>query len=166
MAGMNAQCCHFDLIVLDDGHMRYLGLVLISFPEGFAVSLVDLDDDRENSRADALEQVAVPLFKSLGHNGMVGICKGICYDMPSLFPRISAVIEQRTHKLGDSKCGVGIVDMDSYLFVQVIKRAVDCHMLIYDIADRCCAKEILLTQTQRLALCVIIVWIQHLCDSL
>ena len=48
--------------------------------------------------------------------------------------------EKNSHKLWDSKCRVSIVDVDSYLFMEVVKCAVNAHVLVYDIADRSSAK--------------------------
>ena len=97
---------------------------------------------------------------------MVRICKGVCNDVPSFIPRIAAVVQQSSHKLGDSECRVSVVDVDSDLFVQVVQSAVNSHMLVYDIAYRSGAEEILLTQSERFALSVVVVRIQYLCDSL
>ncbi len=86
--------------------------------------------------------------------------------MPCLFPAIAALVEEHSHKLGDSKCGVSVIDVDSNLLMEVVESAVNAHVLVYDITDRCCAKEVLLSESEALALCVVIVRIENLGDSL
>ena len=161
-----AEGSHLYHVVLDDGHMSDLALVMIHIPKFLAVSLVYLYDDGEDSRCNALEQVAVPFFESFGHYGVVGVSKGMSNDVPSLVPVVAAVIEQYSHQLGDSEGGVSIVDVDSYLIGKVIHSAVNVHVGVYDVAYGSCYEEILLAQTQRLALSVVIVRIKHLSDSL
>ena len=86
--------------------------------------------------------------------------------MPSLIPGIAAVVEKDPHKLGNCEGRVCIVDMDSNLFVEVVKGTVNAHMLVYDVADRRSAEEILLSESEGFTLGVVIVRIEHLCDSL
>ena len=59
---------------------------------------------------------------------------------------------------------MGIVYMDSYLFVKVFKSTVNVHMTHYNITYRSGTHKILLTQTQSLTLKVIIVGVKHLCQ--
>ena len=166
VAGVNAERRHLYLVVLDDRHSCDLIVVAVLLPELAAVSLVDLNDDREDPRGNALEQVAVPLFERLGHYGVVGIGKGLCYDVPRLVPGIAAVVKHYPHQLGDSECGVSVVDVDSDLLVQVVKGAVNVHVLVYDVADGGSAQEVLLSESEALALGVIVVRIEHLCNGL
>ncbi len=147
VTSVNAKCSHLDLVVFHYGHMGNLSLISVSFPKISAITVVYLDNDRENSRANALEQIAVPLFQSLRHYRVVGVSKGICHNMPSLLPCVAAVVKQRPHKLWYSKRGVGVVDVYSHLLVKVIKCSVNVHMLVYDIPDRRSAKEVLLTKS-------------------
>ena len=150
------------LIVLDYGHSCDLAAVVIALHELLAVAAVYLTDYIEYARDYAADEVDIPFFESLCHDRMIGVCKGIRNDMPALCPAVAAVIEEYPHELGDSECGVGIVDMDSDLLVEIIESAVYRHMSVYDIAYRRCAHEILLTQTERFALEVVVVGIEHL----
>ena len=95
-----------------------------------------------------LYKVNVPLFKSLSHNSVVCISKCIDNNVPSLFPSISAVIKEDTHKLRDSKSRVSIIDVNSNLFVKIIECAVNRHVSIYDITDSSCTHKVLLTKSE------------------
>ena len=110
--------------------------------------VVDLYDDLEDSRHDLLYQVYIPLFQCFCHNGVVGVSKGVCYNVPCALPGIAAVIQQHTHQFRNCHGGVSIIDMDGNLFVEIFQGAVYIHMMVYDIADCCGAEEVLLTQTQ------------------
>ena len=147
-----AQECHVDLVVLDNGHSGNLVSVAKTLHKLFAVTAVDLADNVEDTGSDLADKINVPLFQSLSHNGVVGVSEGVGNDVPALVPAVAAVIEENTHKLGDSKSGVSIVDVDSYLLVEVIEGAVNAHMAVYDIADGSCAHKVLLTVFEALAL--------------
>ena len=161
-----AQECHVDLVVLDNGHSGNLVSVAKALHKLLAVTAVDLADNVEDTGSDLADKVNVPLLQSLSHNGVVGVSEGVGNDVPALVPAVAAVIEENTHKLGDSKSGVSIVDVDSYLLVEVIEGAVNAHMAVYDIANGSCAHKVLLTVSEALALEVVIVGVKYLGDSL
>ena len=52
--------------------------------------------------------------------------------------------------------------MDSYLFSEVFESTVNHHVVVYDIADRSRTEEVLLSQTEALALEVVIVRVEYL----
>ena len=152
-----------DHIVLDDGHTCGLcAVAAVSLHERLAVAVVYLNDDGEDTRDNVLNEVNVPLFESLSHNSVVGISEGLCNDVPSLVPAVAAVIEENTHELGDSESRVSIVDVDSYLFSEVFESTVNVHVGVYDIADRSRTEEVLLSQTEALALEVVVVGVEYL----
>ena len=163
---VNAEGSHLDHILLDYGHMSYLSLIVIHLPEAAAVSLVYLNYDRVDSRNNALQEVAFPLFKSLGHNGVVGVSKGMCNNIPCALPVIAALVEKYSHKFGNSESRVSVVDVDSNLVGKVVKSAVNVEVSVYDIRNRSRRHEILLTKTERLALGVVVIRIKNLCYSL
>ena len=152
-----------DSVVLDDGHTGGLcAVVAVFLHKGLAVAVVDLNDDREDTRDNGLDEVYVPLLESLSHNSVVCIGEGVCNDVPSLIPAVAAVIEENSHKFGDSEGGVGIVDVYSYLVSEVFKSTVNVHMSVHDVTDRSRAEEILLAETEALALVVVIVGVEYL----
>ncbi len=163
MRSSNTESSHVDHIVLDYGHTGCLSTVAaVLLHERLAVTVVYLNYDREYTWYNVLNEVNIPFFKSLSHNSVVSVSEGLCNDVPSLVPAVSAVIEENTHKLRDSKCRVSIVDVDSNLFSEVFECAVNHHVVVYDIADRSCTEEVLLSETEALTLKVVIVRIEYL----
>ena len=150
------------LVVLDNAHSGDLVVVPGALLDLLAVAAVDLADDVENSGGYLTDKVNVPLFQCLSHYRVIGVGEGVGDDIPALVPAVAAVIKQNAHKLGDSKGGVSVVDMDSHLLMKVVKCAVNGHMPVYDISHGSRAHEILLTVTKALALQVIVVGIKHL----
>ena len=61
---------------------------------------------------------------------------------------------------------MSIIDVDSHLVGEVVEGAVNVQVSPYDVADGSRRHEVLLTQTQALALCVVVVGVEHLGDSL
>ena len=120
----------------------------------------------EDTRHDLLDQIHVPLFQSLCHNGVVGVGKGVGDDVPCAIPCIAAVVQQHTHQFRNCQCRVCVVDVDRYLFMQVFQCAVYVHVVVDDVADSCGTQEVLLTQTQGLALQMVVVRVQYLGDRI
>ena len=163
----NAQGSHVDLVVLDNGHpCGSCAVAAVALHQTCAVAVVDLHDDLEDSRHDLFYQVYIPLFQCLSHYGVVGISEGVGDDVPCTIPGIAAVVQQDTHQFRNCQSRVGVVDVDGNLFVQVFQCAVYVHVVVYDITDGCGAQEILLAQTQGLALQVVVVRVQHLGDRI
>ena len=151
-----------DFAVLHYAHLaRFFG-VARAVHNILVVTAVDFADNLINSRQNLLNKVLVPLFKSLCHNRVVGVSKCIGDDMPRLLPSVAALVEQNSHQLGNCESGVSVVDVDSNLLVEVIHTAVNTHMAHDDITDRGSAHKILLTQTESLTFCVVVVRIEHL----
>ena len=154
-----------DLTALDNGHLGNSVAVLGSVEQILAVAAVDLADDGVDSREDLLNEALIPLLERLSHNGVVGVSEGVGNDVPSLLPAVAALVEEYSHQLRDSEGRVSIVDVDSNLLVEVLQCAVYVHVAHYDIADGSGAHEVLLAQTERLALEVVIVRVKNLGNS-
>ena len=95
---------------------------------------------------------------------MVGVGYHLSNHGPGSLPVIGIGIHQNTHKLRHAQCGMGIVDMDSHLIGKVIKRSVGVQMLGDDALQGCGHQEVLLAQSQKLTLVVIVGGIQDLGD--
>ena len=160
-----AEVSHLYTVVKNDGHSCYLlAVAACYFHKMSAITVVYLNYNSVDSGEYSLHKIDIPRFKRFCHNRMVCIIECICNDVPRLIPVITAVIEQYSHKLGDSEGGMGIVYVDSYLFVKVFKSTVNVHVTHYNIAYRSGAHKILLTQTKSLTLKVIIVGVKYLCQ--
>ena len=163
----HAQVCHMHLTVADQTHLGDpVPVSGESFPCVLAEALVDLLDDRMDSRQLQAEQILVPGFKRLGHDRVVGVGADRNDRLPRLFPRIKIFVHKDPHQLGDTQRRVGIVDVDCHLIRQVVKRAVDRHMVSDNALAGSRHHKILLGKAQQLALGMVIRRIQHLGNDL
>ena len=72
------------------------------------------------------------------------------------------IVDQYTHKLGNTKGRVSIVYMDSYLVGKIVERSVYSHMVTKYALDRSRNQEILLSETQKLSFVVVIGGVENL----
>src|SRR5574344_687483 len=59
--------------------------------------VIDTLDNLKNSREQEAENRYIPLLKSLSHDSMVCIRKGILYNIPCFFPLHAVLIHQKPH---------------------------------------------------------------------
>ena len=97
---------------------------------------------------------------------MVGVGEDLLADREALVPVEAALVQQDAHHFGDGEGRVGIVQLDGDLVAQILQRAVGGQVVLDDIADGSGRQEVLLAQTQDLALDVVIVGVQDLGDQL
>jgi len=136
---------HMNLIVLNDGHSGNSQLITCACLDFLAITSVYLADNGVNPWNSLTDKVDIPLLQRFSHNGMVGVSKGICNNVPALIPAIAAIVQKNTHKLGYSEGGVGVVNVYSNLFIEIIQSAVNGHMPVYNIPYRSGTHEILLS---------------------
>ena len=148
MACRNAELCHVNSIVLDNGHRGYSRVILIFIPQLRAVAVVYLYYDREYSWDDCLKKVAAPLLQCFSHNRVVGICKHPCNGIPSLIPAVAAVVKKYSHQLRDSQRGVSVVYLDSYLVGKIIQRAIGRHVVVDYVSDGSRTHKVLLPESE------------------
>ena len=167
VGGVGADVCHAHLIVADQCHIVDLALVtgedLLQLCAGAAVHF---HHDLVDAGQGHLEDVHVPLFQSLSHDGVVGVGEDLLADVECLVPAKAALIQQNAHHLGDGEGGVGVVQLDGDLVRQVLEGRIAGQVVLDDIADGCGRQEVLLAQAQDLALNMVIVGVQHLGDQL
>ena len=96
---------------------------------------------------------------------MVGVGHAVGDDVPRLVPVQARVVHQDAHQLGNHQRGVGIVDLDDVLLVEVLQGAVVLDVLAGDGLHGSGDEEILLLQAQGLALVVVVLGIEHLADT-
>ena len=135
-------------------------------PDAAAEAVVYLLDYLIYSRQQATEEILAPTFESFAHDGMVRVGENFRHNIPCVIPAVAALVEQQAHELGDSESRVGVVDMDSHLVAEIVERAVLAQVAVDDILNGCGDEEILLAQTQALALGMVIRGIEHLAYDL
>ena len=97
---------------------------------------------------------------------MVGVSHGGLGDVPCLVPGHAGLVDEDAHQLGHHQCGVGVVDLDDVLLVEVLQSAVSLQVLGGDGLHGGGDEEVLLLQTQRLAFVMVILGIEDLGDGL
>ena len=160
------QIRHLDVAVVQRGHTAHLVAVHMALVHGFAEAAVDLLHDLIDARQAEFEELFVPAFERFRHNGVVGVRGRPGDDVPGRFPGIAAFVQHHAHHLGDGEHRMRVVQMDGYAIRQVVERAVLKQVAADNVLDRCGHQEILLRQAQALALQVIVLRIEHLCDDL
>ena len=165
-AAGHAQVRHPDLAAPDDGHfLRLLGIVVevlhLLLPAGG-----DLLGDLPDPGQEVLEEVLGPALQRLRQHRVVGVGHRLGGDAPGFVPVHAGVVDEDAHQLRDHQGGMGVVDLDDVLLVEVLQRAVDLQVLGRDGLHRGGDEEVLLLEPQGLALQMVILGIEDLGDGL
>ena len=125
---------------------------------------VDLLDDLINPGQQLGEEVDGPFLQSFGHDGMVGVGHGSGGQIPCLVPFESVVVHEQSHQLGNTEGRMGIVHLEDQLVGQVGQVGVVAQVLLQSGLQGGGNEEILLFQTQLLAVPVVILGIKNITD--
>ena len=167
LAGGHAQVGHADLAAPDDGHIGDLaGVIAVALLQLGLIAGSDLLQDDPDAGQQLGDQILGPALQSLSQDGVVGVAHGVGDDVPGVFPGVALLVHQDTHQLGDDQSGMGIVDLDGVLLVEVAQGAVLSAVLAHDGLHGGGDKEVLLLQTQGLALVVVVGGVDDLGDDL
>ena len=75
------------------------------------------------ARQQPTEQGQRPALERLGQQGVVGVAEGVGGDVPGLVPAEAVLVDEQAHELGDADRGVGVVELDGPLLVEVMQCA-------------------------------------------
>ncbi len=166
VAGAQAQIGHMDLAVVDD-HVAADALVAVELcAQILDPAAVDLAEDLPHARQLRLDQILRPALKRLAHDGVVGVGDSALDDLPALVPAQAVLVHENAHQLGDDHGRVRVVDLDRVVVGEGADVAPGLHVLAHDVLRGGGQEEILLAQTQGLALDVVVGGIEHLGDDL
>ena len=155
---IDGQICHVRLPILDDKELRMRMLLL--------ELCVDALNDLADLRHDGAQQLQIPLFECLGHDGVVRIGEHAAGQLKRGV-KIQSLGHQQTDQLRNGHSGMRIVQLDSNKLRQaVIVRAVLLAVVAQDILQRRAGKDVLLLDAQALALPCGVVRIQNAGDIL
>ena len=143
-AAGDAQVRHADLTVPDDGQLTRFGGVVVVILDFFLIAARDLRQNRPDTRQERLHQLLRPALERLGEHRVVRVGDGVGRDVPCRVPVEPRVVHQDAHELGNDERGMGVVDLDDVLFMEVRRRAVDLDVLAHDGLHRGRNEEILL----------------------
>ena len=163
MTSYNTEISHTHLTVSYYTHLRDLIPVTREYvPSLTTETLVDFFNNIINSGQLKTEKILVPCFKSLGHYRMVSVRTYFSNDLPSNIPVHKVFINKDSHKLGNTKRRVSIIDMNSNLFGKIIYSSVNCHMISNYTLARCRYHKVLLRKSQKLTFDMVIGRIKNL----
>ena len=145
LAGADAQVGHAHLAAPDDGHVGDLaGVIAIAVLQLPLVAGGDLLEDDPDAGQQGLDEGLGPALQGLGQDGVVGVADGLGDDVPGVLPGVALHVQQDAHQLRDDQGGVGVVDLDDVLFMEVAQGAILGAVLTDDGLHRGGDEEVLL----------------------
>ena len=166
LAGRKAEIRHVYLTVADDEVAAKRLAAAEVRAEILAPAAVDLAHDLPYTGQKLLDEVLRPLFKSLAHDGVVGVGDAVLDKLPCLVPAELVLVHEDTHELGDYHCRVSVVYLDDVVLGETADIAPCADVLAHDVLCGGGDEEVLLFETQELALGMIVRGIKHLRDDL
>ena len=153
-AHINAQVCHMGSVVIDDEQAGMLAAKLG----------IQTADDIHDLRHDRAQQIQIPLFQRLTHNGVVGVGEGLLGNTEGAV-KVHTFCHQKADQLGDGHSRVGIVQLHG-IEVRKVGKVVAVGSLVgaEHILQGCRGQHILLLDTQALAFPGGIVGVKHTGD--
>ena len=152
---------------LDDRHPRQaIGVGGVAISDLAQEPGIDLVDDLEVARQQALEQPDRPSLQRLGEDGVVGVAAGAAGLLPGLIPLHEVLVDHDPHQLGDGDRGVGVVELDRDPVAEGVEVAVGEHVAADDVLYRAGGEKILLLEAELLPLRRVVLRVEHLGDVL
>ena len=166
IAGRKAEIGHQHLVVADDqvaSHALVLAKIINQVVDPAAV---DLTEDLPDAGQQLLDDLLGPALQRLAHDRVVGIGHALLHDLPGLVPAQAVLVHEEPHQLGDNQRRVRIVDLDRVVLAEGADVAPLFDVLAHDVLRGGGDEEILLLETQDLALELLVGGIEHLGDDL
>ena len=158
-----SQTSHMNLAILNNGQL--MNQILIPWILGTNLieeATVNLVNNHVDTWQQILEQISIPLLQSLWQNGVVGVGYSVAGNIPSYIPIQTIIINKYPHQLSYCYCWMGIVNLDAYFVCKGANIIMGTHEMTYNALYTSRYKEVLLNQTEALALIGAIIWIQEL----
>ena len=150
IARHNSHVSHLHLTVIDNGHLA--DLILYIHAWHIAVSVLDLNDETTVDLLHDLiytgkqsgEELNGPFFQCLGHDCVVGVGTGLGGHLPRLIPGQIILIHKDPHQLCHSHGGMGIVELEGNLLIELADIIMFSHVLLNGLLHGCGDEEVLL----------------------
>ena len=127
---------------------------------------VDLVDDLEMARQQALHHRHWPLLQRLLQDRVVRVARRPARQVPRRVPVQPLEVDQDAHQLGDDERRVRVVQVDEHLVGQRVPRLVEPPVPPQDVLQRTGDEEVLLAQAELLARRRVVVRIEDLGEVL
>ena len=127
---------------------------------------VDLVDDLEVTREQALHHRHGPLLERLGEDRVVRVARRAAREVPGRIPVNALLVDEDAHELGDDERGVRLVQVDEGLLGQLRPVVAVLAETTEDIRQRAAHEEVLLAETELLAGHRVVVRIEDLREVL
>mmetsp|Transcript_40127 Transcript_40127/g.103876 ORF Transcript_40127/g.103876 Transcript_40127/m.103876 type:complete len:708 (-) Transcript_40127:720-2843(-) len=149
-------------LLLDDRHLAN-GLVVVPVlgAQHLDEPPVDVVDDLHVARQDLLHQGDRPLLQSLRQDGVVGEGEHLGGQLPGLGPPQAVLINEQPHQLRHADGRVGVVQLEGHQLTKVVPAVVRLLVAAHHILDGGRGEEVLLLQSQLLALVRAVIGVQH-----
>ena len=159
----DSHSCHVDNAAVNNELGVYLLLGLTDRLKVLFEVVVYHENDLINCGDNALEQVDVPLFQSLAHNGVVGVVAGLLNDIECFLEGKTFLEHEYSDELSNGNCGVSIVELKSVALCKVGEiLAVLCLVASDNVLNGSGYEEILLLKSQSSALFGVIVGVKNI----
>ena len=158
-----SQTSHMNLAILNNGQL--MNQILIPWILGTNLieeATVNLVNNHVDTWQQILEQISIPLLQSLWQNGVVSVGYSVAGNIPGYIPIQTIIINKYPHQLCYCYGWMGIVNLDAYLVCKGGNIIMGTHEMAYNALYTSRYKEVLLNQTEALALSGAIIWIQEL----
>ena len=140
---------HLHLVDLFAGHITAVHIrdERLVYPEYHGINL----------RQQFLHEVCAPLFKSLRHDGVVGVVESLLRDLKGFLETYAVFCHKQADKLryGDSR--VSVVELNRVVLREILNFSACLEVLLEQVVEGGGAEEVLLFQSQQLAgTCVVV----------
>ena len=163
MASDYAKVSHANLTIAYNAHLGDLIPVSGEYvPSLAAEALIDFLNNTVDSGELQAEEILIPGFKRLRHYRVVGVRANLGNDFPRSIPLHEVLVNEYSHKLGDTERGVCVIYVDSNLVSKIIYSAVYRHMVADNALAGCRYHKVLLRETQKLSFNVVIGGVKNL----
>ncbi|EJX03838.1 hypothetical protein EVA_08056 [gut metagenome] len=166
IAGRQAHISHMHLIIVYNQVSANSVIIIEVVTEVVAPATVNFAYYLPDSGHKFLHQILRPLFESLAHNGVVGVCNAVLDNIPCLVPAHAVLVHENSHKFGDNESSMGVVYLHGVVLGKGFYISPSLYVLTHNVLSGCRYEEILLFQAEKLTLSVVISRIENLCDNL
>ena len=161
---------HADLLaalLVDDAHaLEARDIAGVDGGDGAQEAGVDLEDDLDVAREEARHHRDAPALQGLREDGVVGVADAGGGDLPGVVPAEVLAVHEDAHKLRDGEGGVGVVELEEHALGEALERQAGLAEAAEGVLDGAGDEEILLAESELLALEGVVVGVEDLREVL